>query len=147
MLHLSLFIHHVLLLHLLFFIHHVLLLHLSLVIHYVRILCGDRGLWWSAGLVIEMSRVRAPAGVAGKFSSPGSTFCADSYSLPQEHVNDPVIVGGRLQINRCTLRMWFRKKCHCKLMHHGMFVWCTQNVLRDGSSFTRHRPCNNQILL
>ena len=27
----------------------------------------------------ERSRVRIPAGAAGKFSSPGSTFCADSY--------------------------------------------------------------------
>ena len=34
---------------------------------------------YSAGLVIERSRVRIPAGAAGKFSSPGSTFCADSY--------------------------------------------------------------------
>ena len=25
------------------------------------------------------SRVRVPAGAAGEFSSPGSTFCADSY--------------------------------------------------------------------
>ena len=25
------------------------------------------------------SRVRIPAGTAGEFSSPGSTFCADSY--------------------------------------------------------------------
>ena len=33
----------------------------------------------SAGLVIERSRVRIPAGTAGEFSSPGSTFCADSY--------------------------------------------------------------------
>ena len=33
----------------------------------------------SAGLVIERSRVRIPAGAAGEFSSPGSTFCADSY--------------------------------------------------------------------
>ena len=31
------------------------------------------------GLVIERSRVRIPAGTAGEFSSPGSTFCADSY--------------------------------------------------------------------
>ena len=30
-------------------------------------------------LVIERSRVRIPAGTAGEFSSPGSTFCADSY--------------------------------------------------------------------
>ena len=33
----------------------------------------------STGLVIERSRVRIPAGTAGEFSSPGSTFCADSY--------------------------------------------------------------------
>ena len=29
--------------------------------------------------MIERSRVRIPAGTAGKFSSPESTFCADSY--------------------------------------------------------------------
>ena len=34
---------------------------------------------WEAELVIERSRVRIPAGTAGKFSSPRSTFCADSY--------------------------------------------------------------------
>ena len=42
------------------------------------------------------SRVRIPAAAAGEFFSPGSTFCADSYSgirstpvLPQQHVKDP----------------------------------------------------------
>ena len=29
--------------------------------------------------MIERSRVRVPAGGAGVFSSPGSTFCANSY--------------------------------------------------------------------
>ena len=29
--------------------------------------------------MIERSRVRVPAEAAGKFSSPKSTFCADSY--------------------------------------------------------------------
>ena len=29
--------------------------------------------------MIERSRVRIPAGAAGEISSPGSTFCADSY--------------------------------------------------------------------
>ena len=29
--------------------------------------------------MIERSRVRIPAGTAGEFSSPVSTFCADSY--------------------------------------------------------------------
>ena len=67
----------------------------------------------SAGLVIERSRVRTPAGVAGEFSSPGSTFCADSYFgirstpvLPQQHVKDPghsaKSAGGRLQLNMHT---------------------------------------------
>ena len=46
--------------------------------------------------MIEGSRVRVPAGATGEFSSPGSTFCADSYFgirstpvLPQLHVKDP----------------------------------------------------------
>ena len=44
----------------------------------------------------ERSRVQIPAGAAGEFSSPGSTFCADSNFgirstpvLPQQHVKDP----------------------------------------------------------
>ena len=32
--------------------------------------------------MIERSRVRVPAGAAGAFSSPGSTFCADSFGYP-----------------------------------------------------------------
>ena len=46
--------------------------------------------------MIERSRVRVPVGPVGEFSSPGSTFCADSYFgirstsvLPQKHVKDP----------------------------------------------------------
>ena len=45
--------------------------------------------------MIERSRVRIPAGAREKFSSPGSTFCANSYFgirstpvLPQQHVKD-----------------------------------------------------------
>ena len=60
--------------------------------------------------MIERSRVRIPAGAAGEFSSPGSTFCADSYFgicstpvLPQQHIKDPGhsarSAGGRLQLN------------------------------------------------
>ena len=60
--------------------------------------------------MIERSQVRIPAGVAGEFSSPGSTFCADSYfgihstpMLPQQHIKDPCYsaksAGGRLQLN------------------------------------------------
>ena len=60
--------------------------------------------------MIERSLVRVPAGAAGEFSSPWSTFCADSYFgilstlvLPQWHVKDPghsaKSAGGRLQLN------------------------------------------------
>ena len=63
--------------------------------------------------MIERSRVRIPAGTAGEFSSPGSTFCADSYfgirstpMLPQWHVKDPghsaKSAGGSLQLNMHT---------------------------------------------
>ena len=64
--------------------------------------------------MIEKSRVRIPAGTAGEFSSPGSTFCADSYFgirstppvLPQQHVKNPGHsakgAGGRLQLNTHT---------------------------------------------
>ena len=63
--------------------------------------------------MIERSRVRIPAGVAGEFYSPGSAFCADSYFgirctpvLPQQHVKDPghsaKSAGGRLQLNTHT---------------------------------------------
>ena len=62
---------------------------------------------------MERSRVRVPAGDAGEFSSPVSTFCADSYFgirstpvLPQQHVKDPghsaKSAGGRLHLNSHT---------------------------------------------
>ena len=58
----------------------------------------------------DRSRVRVPAGAAGEFSSPGSTFCDDSYFgipstpvLSQQYVKDPghsaKSAGGRLQLN------------------------------------------------
>ena len=63
--------------------------------------------------MIERSRVRIPAGAAVVFSSPGSTFCVDSYFcihstpvLPQLHVKDlghcAKCAGGRLQLNTDT---------------------------------------------
>ena len=68
--------------------------------------------------MIERSRVRIRAGAAaGEFSSPGSTFCADSYFgisstpvLTQYHVKDPghsaKSAGGRLQLNTHKNKMW-----------------------------------------
>ena len=62
----------------------------------------------------EKSRVRIPAGTEGQFSSPRSTFCADSYFgipstpvLPRQYdVKDPghsaKSAGGRLHLNTHT---------------------------------------------
>ena len=63
--------------------------------------------------MIESLRVRIPAGAAGEFSSPASTFCADSYFgirstpvLPQSLVQDPghsaKRARGRLQLKTHT---------------------------------------------
>ena len=65
-----------------------------------------------AGLVIERLQVPIPAGVAGEFSPPESTLCAESYSvfipppvLLQWHVKDPghsaKSAGGRLHLKTC----------------------------------------------
>ena len=63
--------------------------------------------------MIERWRVLIPAAAAGEFSSPGSTFCADSDFgirstpvLSLQHVEDPghfaKNAGGRLQLNKHT---------------------------------------------
>ena len=63
--------------------------------------------------MIESLRVRIPAGAAGEFSSPESTFCADSYLvsvphpvLPQWHVKDlghsAKSAGGRLHLKHAN---------------------------------------------
>ena len=69
--------------------------------------------WYGTGLLIERFRVRIPTGVAGEFSSPELTLCADSYSvsvpppcIPQWHVKVPghfaKSTGGRLHLNTHT---------------------------------------------
>ena len=74
-------------------------------------------------------------GAAGEFSSPGSTFCADSYlgirstpMLPQLQVKDPghsaKSVDDRLQLNTPLTCVALHKVTRC------MVVWCTQNVPR-----------------
>ena len=72
--------------------------------------------------MIKSSWVQIPAGKAGEFSSPGSTFCADSYVgirstpvLPQYHVKDPghSAKGEEWLVTAkyaCTLRMWLCMK-------------------------------------
>ena len=71
--------------------------------------------------MIEKSWVQVLAGEVGEFSSPLSTFCADSYfgiqSTPvllQYHVKDPShsakSVSGRLQLITHASHMWLRIK-------------------------------------
>ena len=91
-------------------------------------------------------------------SSPGrscgriffsSVFCADSYfcirstpALPQQHVKDPVhsakSAGGRLQRNTYAPYV-------SSIVNWCMAVCCTQNLRRDGSSFTWHQPRQKQL--
>ena len=103
---------------------------------------GDSSVVRALDFVIERLWVRIPAGVEGKFSSLGSTFCADSYfgicSTPTPHItavarNDPCHstksagAHGRLQLNMLayTLRMWLCLKCQVTWC---MVVWRTQNL-------------------
>ena len=70
----------------------------------------ERSNWLEHRTCDQMLWIRIPAGAVGEFSSPGSTFCADSYfglcSTPvllQQHVKDhghsAKSAGGRLQLN------------------------------------------------
>ena len=63
--------------------------------------------------MIEKSRVRVSAGAAGEFSSPGSTFCAESFRYPfhprvtaiarkQNLGHSARSAGGSLQLNTHT---------------------------------------------
>ena len=62
--------------------------------------------------MIERSRVQIPAGAAGEFSSPGSTFCAVLFRYPfhprvtavarKDPGHSAKSAGGRLQLNTHT---------------------------------------------
>ena len=72
--------------------------------------CEDSSVVERRGLVIERARVRVPDRSRGRFSSPGSTFCADCYfgirsTLVVNAVACKIFIrsaknaGGRLQLN------------------------------------------------
>ena len=93
--------------------------------------------------MIERSQVRIPAGA---FSSPGSTFCADSYfairstpGLLQEHIKDPSHsaenAGGRLQPNmRAPYPCGFAQSD----MVHGSMVYTEHAEMAAVSCGTSH---------
>ena len=98
--------------------------------------------------MIERSWVRVPAEVAGDFSSPGSTFCADSYfgicSTPvllQQHVKDPghsaKSAGGMHPMDVALHEVTW----------HGAWLHGVHRPCRYSSSFTWHQPYNNQTAL
>ena len=97
--------------------------------------------------MIERSRVRIPAGAAGEFSSPGSTFCADSFRCPF----DPRVtaVARKRSLSFCQQCRWQVTAKHAYTVTYvalhevtwSMVVWCTQDLRRDGCSFMWHQPC------
>ena len=90
------------------------------------------------------SRVWIPAVAAGEFSSPESTFCADSYfgirSIPvllqyTDHVKDPGHSASRLTDPKCRWQVQLNTRAPyiCAFewsdtVNSCMVVWCTQNV-------------------
>ena len=92
--------------------------------------------------------VRVLAGVAGEFSSPGSTLCADSFRYPFHPCVTAVA---------CKTSWSFCQKCICtciymhpryvalhEVMRHEAWLCGVHRTHTDGSSFMWHQSCNNQ---
>ena len=97
--------------------------------------------------MIERSQVRIPAGAAGEFSSPGSTFCADSFRYPF-HPRVTAVARKRSR-SFCQKCSWQATAKHAYTVTYvalhevtwSIVVWCTQDLRRDGCSFMWHQPC------
>ena len=102
---------------------------------------------WAALLFAFSSTDYGSAGAVGEFSSPVSTFCADSYfgihSTPRV-----TTVAGKKPWSFCqkhrwqvtakhtyTLRMWLCMKWH------GAWLYGVHRTCWNGSSFMCHQPC------
>ena len=59
-----------------------------------------------------------------------------------------ILVGKRPQsfCQKCRWQVTAKHTCTLCTINLCMVVWCPQNVCQDSSSFTRHLPCNNQIV-
>ena len=88
--------------------------------------------------MIERSRVRVPAGAAGEFSSPGSTFCADSY------FGTPSVTAVARKRSRS-----FCQNCRCQVTgeQEAPYVWwldmvhgCRQDARKEALE-RKHRTC------
>ena len=89
-------------------------------------MCGKLEQFSGVRLVISRSWVQVPAGAVGKFSSPGSTFCADSYfgihlvTTEAHKRSQSFCQKCRWQVtakHTQTLPMWLWMKWRCKLVH------------------------------
>ena len=97
--------------------------------------------------MIERSRVRIPAGAAGELSSPGSTFCADSFRYP--FYPRVAAVARKRSRSFCQKCKWQVTAKHAYTVTYvalhevtwSTAVWCTQDLRRDGCSFMWHQPC------
>ena len=104
---------------------------------------------WSKGRGLESRQERQK-----KFLLRGQLSLLGSFPYPF-HLRVAIIArknpchsakSGRLHLNTHALYV-----CHgvewSDTVNGCMVAWCTQNVRRDGSSFTWHQPCNNQAAL
>ena len=90
-------------------------------------------------------------------SSPGSAFCAGSYF--GIHSTPRVIAAAhkrsRSFYQKCRWRFTCKDTCTPRIYgfeysdsgNWCMGIWCSQNVRRDGISFTWHQPCNKETAL
>ena len=105
--------------------------------------------------MIERSRVRVPAGAAGGFSSPGLTFCPDSFFGIR---STPVLPEWHVKKSRSFCQKY--RELGFQLNTHAPYVcgfawsdvaWCwlygVHRTRRDGNSFEWHQPHNNQTAL
>ena len=107
-----------------------------------------RACWIQRRTVLEMFRVRIPAGAAEECSPPESTLCADSYSvcvpppvLPQWHVKDPGYsaksAGGRLHLNTHT-PLTQRSRCGLTMSLSRQSVGTYQETIAHTQLFREH---------
>ena len=104
--------------------------------------------WLERRTRIERSRVRIPAGAAGEFSFPGSTFCADLFQYP--FYPRVTAVAHKRPRSFCQKHRWQVTAKHAYVALHEvtrcMVVWCIQNapiMTLSGSRFLWHQPCQH----
>ena len=118
----------------------------------IKHLCGAGTAQWlvpqTGSSLIERSRVRVPAGAAGESSSQYSQLSVLLFWYP---FGIPVWYrsGSRSFCQKCRrqateTRMRPMDLSLHEVTWHGAQFYGVHSTRRDGSSFIRHQPCNNQ---